>query len=459
MKKIRGKRLLAVLLIMGMLFQSVTGLAADTEATGTEVTDTETADTEEAQTETGEELKENSWRYENGEWITQESSDDGIESYASGNYTVWGIDVSHHNGTIDWAAVKNTGVDFVIIRCGYGSDITSQDDKKWEYNVSECERLGIPYGVYLYSYATTTAQAASEAEHVLRLLEGHSPSYPVYYDREDSTTINCDQAAIATTFCNAIEAAGYTAGVYANLNWWNTYLTDSVFSEWSRWVAQYSSSCSYSGSYDIWQYSSRGTVNGISGYVDINYFVRDNLFADVSINDWHYEAVYYVAEAGVMTGMSSGYFEPATTLSRAQFVTALYRLSGQPATSYDANRFLDVKDQSAFYINAVMWLSSAGVNVVEGYEDGNFGPSDPVTREQLALLMYRYASYLGANTSTRANISSYPDAGSVSSFAYEAMQWAVGVGLIKGDSGCLSPQKESDRATCATILMRFMEWL
>ena len=78
-----------------------------------------------------------------------------------------GIDVSVHNGKIDWQKVKNDGIDFAIIRCGYGQNMTSQDDAYWEYNVSECERLGIPYGVYLYSYANTLAKAKSEAQHVL----------------------------------------------------------------------------------------------------------------------------------------------------------------------------------------------------------------------------------------------------------------------------------------------------
>ena len=80
---------------------------------------------------------------------------------------------------IDWNAVKNSDVEYVIIRCGYGDNYTSQDDKQWLRNVSECERLGIPYGVYIYSYAQTTAQAKSEADHVLRLLKGHNPTYPV----------------------------------------------------------------------------------------------------------------------------------------------------------------------------------------------------------------------------------------------------------------------------------------
>ena len=189
-----------------------------------------------------------------------------------------GIDVSKWQGSIDWATVKNS-IDFAIIRCGYGSDLTSQDDAKWAYNVSECERLGIPYGVYLFSYATTTDMAHSEAAHVIRLLQGHHPSMPVYYDLEDSSSTgsltNAQIKAIAQAFCADIAAAGYTPGVYSMTSWWNNKLTDSAYNSWSRWVAQFASSCTYSGSYDMWQYTDSGTVSGISGSVDKNYWYAE----------------------------------------------------------------------------------------------------------------------------------------------------------------------------------------
>ena len=98
------------------------------------------------------------------------------------------IDVSYHNGTIDWEKVKAAGVDGAILRCGYGDNIASQDDKQWKRNADECTRLGIPFGAYLYSYAKSTAQAKSEAEHALRLIKGYKLSYPVYYDLEEHGT-------------------------------------------------------------------------------------------------------------------------------------------------------------------------------------------------------------------------------------------------------------------------------
>ena len=187
-----------------------------------------------------------------------------------------GIDVSEHNGEIDWEKVKNDGIDFAIIRCGYGQDMESQDDDYWEANVEACEALGIPYGVYLYSYADTLEKAQSEAQHVLRLLKGHDPAYPVYYDLEDNITLELSDSMktqIATTFCNIITDNGYETGVYSSLYWWNDYLTDPVFNNWSRWVAQWNPTCDYQGEYDLWQCSSTGQVDGINGNVDLNFLI------------------------------------------------------------------------------------------------------------------------------------------------------------------------------------------
>lgn len=181
------------------------------------------------------------------------------------------IDVSEHQGTIDWNTVKGN-IDGAILRCGYGDNIASQDDKQWKRNADECTRLGIPFGAYIYSYATSDEQARSEAQHVLRLVKGHKLSYPIYLDLEQSGT---ESGAIrrARIFGDMIEKAGYWCGIYANLNWWNNYLVG--LDDFVRWVAQYNSQCDYKGSYDMWQYTSGGTVPGISGRVDMNHCYRD----------------------------------------------------------------------------------------------------------------------------------------------------------------------------------------
>lgn len=183
------------------------------------------------------------------------------------------IDVSYAQGVINWEHVKNSGVAGVIIQCGYGDNITSQDDKFWKRNADECTRLGIPFGAYIYSYATSIAQAESEAQHVLRLIKKYKLSYPVYLDLEEPET-QAGAVDRAKRFGDIVEAAGYWCGVYANLNWWNNYLLG--LDRFTKWIAQYNSTCDYTGTNkDMWQYSSTGRVAGIDGNTDMNECYRD----------------------------------------------------------------------------------------------------------------------------------------------------------------------------------------
>ena len=185
-----------------------------------------------------------------------------------------GIDVSEFQGKIDWEKVKNDGIEFAILRCGYGMDFSNQDDVEYERNANECERLGIPYGVYLMSYANTVEKARSEAKHVLRLIEGRKISLGVWYDIEDNGTsgaINKETLTnIINTFCNTIKNAGHRVGVYANLNWLENKIEKTIKDNYDIWVAQYYSKCEYEGKYIMWQHTSSGKVNGISTNVDMN---------------------------------------------------------------------------------------------------------------------------------------------------------------------------------------------
>ena len=144
-----------------------------------------------------------------------------------------GIDVSKHNGKVDWPTAKAAGLNFAMIRCGFGSDIKSQDDQQWERNVKECDRLGIPWGAYLYSYALNANDAKSELQHVLRLLKGKQPTYPVVIDMEDADGYKVNHGgipskstntAIIKTFCDGIKAAGYKPGYYCNRDWYATQI-------------------------------------------------------------------------------------------------------------------------------------------------------------------------------------------------------------------------------------------
>ena len=186
------------------------------------------------------------------------------------------IDVSTHQGKIDWKEVKKH-IDGAIIRCGYGRDIISQDDRRYVENVEACIKYNIPFGVYLYSYAKDLDGAKSEAKHVLRLLEPYKNdlSYPVYYDLEEAGTEN-GAVERALAFGEIIEAEGYWCGIYANQYWWRTYLKNGL-DRYTKWVAKYSDEkpSGISGTYDIWQYSSKGSVPGIEGNVDMNICYRD----------------------------------------------------------------------------------------------------------------------------------------------------------------------------------------
>ena len=251
-------------------------------------------------------LVENSWRYEDGQLVTEDvsSEDDGIALLSMDalpdGATAQGIDVSEHQGRINWDAVKASGIDFAILRVGFGApSFDGRVDYQFNRNISECERLGIPYGVYIYSYAWDDQQAADEASMVIGCLSGHNPRLPVYYDLEDNSIIaNGRQAGLASrarTFCNSISAAGFKPGIYANLNWFNNILTDSVFktSSWDHWIAQYNWQCDYTGKYSFWQYSSSGKVSGVNGSVDMNY-----AYVDVSLYYWQLkDGTWYYATA------------------------------------------------------------------------------------------------------------------------------------------------------------------
>ena len=182
------------------------------------------------------------------------------------------IDVSYHNGVIDWEKVKAAGVEGAILRCGYGMDQTDQDDKQFKRNADECTRLGIPFGVYLYSYANNARKAESEAQHVLRLIAGYKLSYPVYYDLEERGT-EVGAAERMKIFADIIEDAGFWCGVYCNKSWWDNYLS-SLGDRYTKWIARYNNVLGMDG-VDMWQYTSDGSVSGISGRVDMNHCYRD----------------------------------------------------------------------------------------------------------------------------------------------------------------------------------------
>ena len=178
----------------------------------------------------------------------------------------------------------------------------------------------------------------------------------------------------------------------------------------------------------------------------------DMPFGDVNTGDWFYDVVKYAYDNGLMTGTSATTFEPNTTTTRGMIVAILNRLEGNP-TAADAG-FADV-NSGDWYADAVNWAASVGI--VNGYSDTQFGPNDPITREQMAAILYNYAEYKGYDVSARADISSYDDAANVSDWAIESVQWANAMGLVNGMTDTtLDPQGNATRAQIAAILSRYL---
>lgn len=176
------------------------------------------------------------------------------------------------------------------------------------------------------------------------------------------------------------------------------------------------------------------------------------VFSDVPQTSWFAESVQYVAQNGIMNGTGANQFSPHTPTSRGMIVTILFRLSGQGSTNDDMP-FDDVK-RGSYYEDAIRW--AAGNRIVSGYGNRKFGPDDSITREQLAAILYRYANYMGYDTSDRASINGFSDFSEISTFSTTAMSWSYAMGLIQGSSSAkLMPKGNAERCQVAAILMRF----
>ena len=188
-----------------------------------------------------------------------------------------GIDVSKWNGNIDWNAVKNSGVSYVIIRCGYrGSSQGSLiEDPKYAANIKGATEAGLKVGVYFFTQAVNEAEAVEEASMVLDQVKNYKISYPIFLDVEGSggrgdRIDKATRTAVCKAFCETIQSAGYTAGIYANKNWLENKMDAGALNAYKIWLAQYAAAPTYKGRYDLWQYKSTGRVSGIKGNVDLN---------------------------------------------------------------------------------------------------------------------------------------------------------------------------------------------
>lgn len=217
-----------------------------------------------------------------GSAVITASAPNGVK--AEMNVTVYddilrGIDVSKWQGNINWKKVSVSGIDFVMIRSSFGSEHT---DEMLDKNVEGCEKYGIPYGFYHYTYAATPEEAEREARYFLKQIRGYSPEYPIVLDIEEEFYKKMTRkqvTAIMVAFMDVLEDAGYYAMVYNSPNFIKACINESVLKKYDVWIACWGDeerlSSLYDGQYGMWQYSATGKVNGISGDVDLDYSYKD----------------------------------------------------------------------------------------------------------------------------------------------------------------------------------------
>ena len=208
-----------------------------------------------------------------------DSSKEVSESSGSSKRAVYGLDVSYYQGNIDWNAVKNSGIEFVFIRVGYrgyGTGKLCLDNKFHEY-IKGAKASGLNVGAYFFSQAVTEEEAREEAAFVLQQLEGYSLDFPVAYDMEnwysDYRTYNLTKSQITSNtiaFCEVVKAAGYTPMVYYGMGNYQKFDTALLSSRYKIWFAHYTTQTSYTGHYDIWQFTAKARCPGITGDVDKN---------------------------------------------------------------------------------------------------------------------------------------------------------------------------------------------
>lgn len=385
-----------------------------------------------------------------------------------------GIDVSRWQGEVDFGAVKESGIDFVILRVGYW-DVK---DANFDTYYDGARDAGLDIGVYLYSYSESVADAELEAKSVLSWLDGRTLEYPVYYDIEDecqSELSNEARTELCLGFARVISEAGYLPGVYANENWFNNYLVRDSLSHLPLWLAKWTEDASASPDpgepYGMWQYTDKGQVNGIKYGVDMNvcyedypaYIKEQGLngygteplpFTDVKEKAWYYEYVRYTYERGLFGGMSLTSFAPEVSMTRGMFVTVLGRMNGVDTALYTESMFLDV-DMTRYYGPYVDWAYENGI--ADGVGRDLFAPDELITREQMCKMIAGYATLCGTDL-TPSDVP-FEDDGNISAWAKEYVYQLAGSGIVNGvRPGVFSPDTNATRAQCAAIITRLTQF-
>lgn len=351
-----------------------------------------------------------------------------------------GIDVSYAQGTIDWDKAKADGVEFAILRSSYAfwrdssASYVKKADDQFVRNVQECERVGMPYGVYHYTYAENAAQAKADAQLVLDLLGGHVPSLPIFYDIEDQylLTAKVDMDVIASSFCGYLEERGYEAGVYAAMSWFKYYMTDPIHEQWVRWVAQIPK-LTYEGRCRYWQHSWERHVDGIVDWqgtsidVDEDYDLSTMSFSRVAgmgALDTMEAVVYkddvFAANRGgnVIVATADGYWDALSVAGMAGILDAPIVTTSTSALSDQASRALQRLKPSKVVVvggvNAVNDRVLEGIKTVTGVKPERvWGPA----ADDTAVEVYKSATGW-SETCIVATSKDYMDALSAAPYAY-----------------------------------------
>ena len=386
-----------------------------------------------------------------------------------------GIDVSAWQSTINWTKVKAAGVEFVFIRGAYRGSSTGKlntDGRFYDY-INGAKAAGIKVGVYVFSQAITVKEAEEEADYLMNLVSGYSIDLPLVFDLEHYsggrfTNAKLSRRAVTDmclAFCKRMESKGYDSMVYSNPSMLNN---EMYASELGRvWLANYITKTTYSGhKYEYWQCSDKGTINGISGGVDLDFWFQPNAvsatpaptpaptpdpdagpFTDVKKSDWFYDTVMKAYDAGIVKGISDTVFNPSGTATRGQVVTMIHRMAGTPDWQEQAG-FTDLTQ--SYYMDAVYWASENGV--VNGYSETEFRPERAITREELVTILYR----MSGSPEVEDALSGFSDGGDVQSWARDAVSWAIEQKIVTGyEDGTLRPKANANRAEVCTILMRY----
>ena len=378
------------------------------------------------------------------------TSDLKYEANANGTYTyhetldealafsnnVSSVEAAKPGATVVTVTVKNgNDVDTIKLTSGTEYSLPDYPDQGYNHFVGWNDQAGNHYyggqTVNITANTTFTAQWA--------YIPPANPNYRIDIPAAEGGTITADPAAAkagATVTLTATPDEGYAVGTIT--------VTD-------RFGDAVKVTENADGTYTFTMPNGQVTVNAT--FVQTEEPAPAEPFPDVDENDWFYDEVVYVYENGLMNGVENNQFAPNTATNRAMLATILYRLAGQPDVSGDLP-FTDVA-AGTWYTDAVLWAAQNGI--VNGLGENTFAPMNTLTREQLVTMLYRYAEAEGYDVSAAADLSGYPDAGKVQTYAQEAMSWAVAEGIVEGMDGNLNPAGSATRAQIATILMRFCE--